>query len=132
MKPRLTTVAAPLFLELALGIGVGMVGTALAARLGDTQAAAFALANHVLAALFILFRIVGAGVSVVVAQALGRAQRDAADAVARAAFGASTWLGATIALAGWWLAARAAARRSTRRPTCCRWPCRCCSGWRRP
>jgi putative MATE family efflux protein len=105
MKPRLTTVAAPLFLELALGIGVGMVGTALAARLGDTQAAAFALANHVLAALFILFRIVGAGVSVVVAQALGRAQRDAADAVARAAFGASTWLGAAIALAGWALAA---------------------------
>jgi putative MATE family efflux protein len=104
-KPRLTAVAAPLFLELALGIGVGMAGTALAARLGDTQAAAFALANHVMAALFILFRVVGAGVSVVVAQALGRAQREAADAVARAAMGASTWLGGAIALAGALLAA---------------------------
>jgi putative MATE family efflux protein len=99
VKPRLTAVAAPLFFELALGIGVGMVGTALAARLGDAHAAAFALANHVFSALFILFRIVGAGVSVVVAQALGRSNRAAADAAARAALGASTWLGAGIALA---------------------------------
>lgn len=96
---RLTAVAAPLFFELALGIAVGMAGLALAARLGDAQAAAFALANHVVSMLFILFRIVGAGVSVVVAQALGRGQRATADAVARAALGASTWLGAALALA---------------------------------
>jgi putative MATE family efflux protein len=99
MKPRLVAVAAPLFVELALAIGMGMVGTLLAARLGDHHAAAFALGNHVFGLLFIFFRIVGAGVSVVVAQALGRGQRDAAHAVARAALGASTWLGASIALA---------------------------------
>jgi putative MATE family efflux protein len=105
VQPRLTAVAAPLFFELALGIGIGMTGTALAARLGDAQGAAFALANHVLSMLFILFRIVGAGVSVVVAQSLGRAQRTAADAAAKAALGASTWLGGAIALATLLLAA---------------------------
>lgn len=105
MKPRLASVAAPLFVELALGIGVGMVGTALAARLGDTPAAAFALANHVLAMLFILFRIVGAGVSVVVAQRLGRGDRDGAAATACAALGASSWLGVVIAAAALALAA---------------------------
>ncbi len=89
--------AVPLFAELALGIGVGMAGTAMAAHLGDAQGAAFALANHVAAALFILFRVVGAGVSVVVAQALGRGQRSAADAVARAALGASSWAGLGLA-----------------------------------
>jgi putative MATE family efflux protein len=99
MKPRLIPVAAPLFIELALGISVGMVGTALAAHLGDGPAAAFALANHVLAMLFILFRIVGAGVSVVVAQSLGRGDRAAADATARATLAAATWLGGAIALA---------------------------------
>ena len=57
---NLPAVAGPLFLELALGIGVGMAGTALAARLGDGAAAAFALANHVVVTLFILFLIVGA------------------------------------------------------------------------
>jgi putative MATE family efflux protein len=104
MKPRLIPVAAPLFLELALGIGVGMFGTALAARLGDSPAAAFALAHHVLAMLFILFRIVGAGVSVVVAQSLGRGDRAVADATARATLAASSWLGVAIALAAIWFA----------------------------
>jgi putative MATE family efflux protein len=98
-RPSLFAVAAPLFAELALGIAVGMTGTALAARLGDAHGAAFALANHVISMLFILFRIVGAGVSVVVAQGLGQGRREGADAVARAALGASTWVGAALALA---------------------------------
>ncbi len=69
--PRLLPLALPLFAEMALGIGMGLVGTVLAARLGDAQGAAFALCNQVLAMLFVFFRIIGAGVGVVVAQALG-------------------------------------------------------------
>lgn len=101
--PRLLAIAPPLFAELGLGIAVGLVGTLLAARLSDTHGAAFALANHVNAMLFILFRIVGAGVGVVVAQALGGGRRDRADALARATLGAATWVGgftALLALAG--------------------------------
>jgi Na+-driven multidrug efflux pump len=70
-----------------------MIGTLLAARVSDAAGAAFALANHVLATLFILFRIIGAGVSVVVTQSLGGGRRDQADALARAALGASSWIG---------------------------------------
>jgi Na+-driven multidrug efflux pump len=92
-QPRLFALAWPLFLELLLGIAVGVAGTALAARVSDTAGGAFALANHVAATLFILFRIVGAGVGVVVTQNLGAGRRDGANAVARAALGASTWLG---------------------------------------
>jgi putative MATE family efflux protein len=92
-RPRLFTLAWPLFLELLLGIGVGVVGTALAARLSDEAGGAFALANHVTAMLFMLFRIVGAGVGVVITQGLGAGRRDQADAVARAVLGASTWIG---------------------------------------
>ena len=91
--PRLASIAVPLLVELGLGIAVGIVGTVLAARLSDRHGAAFALAGHVLAVLFILFRIVGAGVSVVVAQSLGAGRRDAADLVARATLGASSWVG---------------------------------------
>lgn len=100
-RPRLFPLAWPLFLELLLGIGLGVIATALAARLSDDSGAAFALANHVSATLFILFRLIGAGVSVVVTQSLGGGRRDQADAVARAALGASSWLGgisATLAL----------------------------------
>jgi Na+-driven multidrug efflux pump len=71
--PRLVSIALPLFAELGLGIAVGVVGTLLAARLSDTTGAAFALANQVAAMLFILFRIVGAGIGVVARHA-GRQQ----------------------------------------------------------
>ena len=96
--PRLLNLAWPLFLELLLGIGMGVVGTALASRLSDQSGAAFALANHVVGMLFILFRVVGAGVGVVVTQALGAGRRETADALARAALGASTWVGGLVAL----------------------------------
>jgi len=92
-RPRLFNLAWPLFMEMLLGIGIGVMGTALAARLSDSAGGAFALAHHVYGTLFILFRIVGAGVSVVVTQNLGGGRRDRADGVARAALGASTWLG---------------------------------------
>lgn len=90
---KLAKIAPPLFFELVLGIGVGLIGTVLAARVSDNAAAAFALANQVAAMLFILFRIVGAGVTVVITQNLGAQRRAAADAASRAVLGASTWLG---------------------------------------
>jgi putative MATE family efflux protein len=93
VRPRLFALTWPLLLELLLGISIGIVGTALAARLSDDSGAAFGLANQVFATLFILFRVIGAGVSVAVTQALGAGRRDQADAVARAVVGASTWLG---------------------------------------
>ena len=96
--PRLMALAWPLLLELLLGILVGVIGTALAAQLSDTAGAAFAMAGHVAAMIFILFRVVGAGVGVVVAQSLGGGQRAGADALARAAVGASTWVGGFTAL----------------------------------
>ena len=97
-SPRLFNLAWPLLIELLLGMTVGIVGTAMAARLSDTSGAAFALSHHVFGTLFLLFRIVGAGVGVVITQALGAGRRDAADAVARAVLGASTWIGLAVAL----------------------------------
>ncbi len=88
----------PLLVELLLGSLVGMAGTVLAARASDASGAAFALAHHVFGTLFIVFRIVGAGVGVVIAQALGAGRREHADAVARAVLGASSWIGLAVAL----------------------------------
>ena len=97
-SPRLFALTWPLLLELLLGMAVGIAGTAMAARMSDASGAAFALAHQVFGTLFIVFRIVGAGVGVVVTQALGAGQRAHADAVARAVLGASTWIGLAVAL----------------------------------
>lgn len=97
-RPHLFGIAWPIFAEFLLGMTVGAVGLWLAARDSDTAAGAFSLANHLMAALFILFRVVGIGVSVVITQNLGAGRRDQADAVARAGLGASTWMGLGVAL----------------------------------
>ena len=96
--PKLWPLLWPLFLELALAMAVGLVATALAARVSDGAAASFALSNQLQATLFIVFRVIGAGIGVVITQALGSGRRDAADALARAALGASSWIGLACAL----------------------------------
>lgn len=97
-KPHLFSLAWPLMAELVLGFAVGLLGLWLASKVSDTASAAFALSNHVLSAFFLLFRVVSMGVSVVITQNLGANNRTQANAIARAALGASTWLGLFSAL----------------------------------
>lgn len=96
-RPRLFSITWPLFTELLLGISVGLVGLWLASRESDAASGAFALANHVQATFFLLFRIISVGVSVVLTQNLGAGNREAADQTARASLGASTWMGLATA-----------------------------------
>ncbi|WP_374360164.1 MATE family efflux transporter [Pseudoduganella danionis] len=98
---RMHALVWPLLAELGLAMAISVAGTALASRSSDAAGAAFAIASQVTAMLFLLFRIIGAGVSVVVTQKLGARQYDAAQNVARAVVGASSWLGGISALAGW-------------------------------
>ncbi len=96
--PRLLQVAAPIYVELTLAIGVGMFATWLVSRAGDEAAAAFSLGNHVMTLLLMLFRIVGAGISVSVSNRIGAGDRDGAAAIARNCFAAAVWSGLAIAL----------------------------------
>jgi putative MATE family efflux protein len=98
-RPGLVQIAWPLFSELLLGTLVGLAGLALAARVSDASSGAYAMANHVQQAFFLLFRIISMGVSVVITQQLGAGDRQGADASARAALGASSWLGLGAGLA---------------------------------
>lgn len=92
-RPGLVALTWPLAAELLLGTLVGLAGLALAAKVSDAASGAYAMANHVQQAFFLLFRIVSMGVSVVITQQLGAGDRAGADASARASLGASTWLG---------------------------------------
>jgi putative MATE family efflux protein len=90
----------PLLLELSLGVAVSFAGTALAGQIGNQHAAAFALTNQVIATLFVLFRILGAGIGVVVAQHLGAHHLQSAQRIARIAVRASFVVGTLLAIAG--------------------------------
>ena len=94
-KPRssLLAITWPLLADLVLGITVGLIGLSMASQESAAAVAAFTLSNHVQASFFLLFRIISMGVSVVITQNLGAGHRSVADATARAAIGASGWLG---------------------------------------
>jgi len=98
MNLKFGAIVAPLFFELSIGMAVGMLGTSFAAHISDAAGAAFALTNHLFGLLFMVFRLVGAGIGVVVSQNLGAKHRDEADRVARAALAAGTWMGGSMAV----------------------------------
>ena len=98
-RPGLVAITWPLFTELLLATGVSLAGLTLASRVSDIAAGAFVLSQHVWAAFYLLFRIVSLGASVVVTQQLGAGDRAGADQSARAALGASFWLGLATAVA---------------------------------
>lgn len=92
-RPALVALTWPILAELLLGVAVAAAGLWLASQASDRSAAAYALANQVQATFFILFRVIGMGVSVVITQSLGAGQTAAARATALASLSASTWLG---------------------------------------
>jgi len=98
-RPHIFTLAWPLLVELVLTVAVGVAGTSLAAHMSDVAGAGFAIAMQISVTLFLLFRIVGSGIGVVITQSLGAGQPAAARRVALASLGASTWIGAFGALA---------------------------------
>lgn len=97
-RQRLLGLAWPLLAEMLLGFAVSLVGLWLASRESDISSAAFALSNQWHGVFFLLFRIIGMGVSVVITQNLGAGNHHGANAVARAALGASAWLGLVAAV----------------------------------
>ncbi len=97
-QPRLLHIAAPIFAELALAIGVGIFATWLVSRVGDTHAAAFAITLHLTSLLVLLFRVVGAGVAVAVSNRLGAGDRAGALIITRNSFAAAGVVGVCVAL----------------------------------
>lgn len=95
-QPRLLFVVAPLLVESVLGLAVGLIGTLLASKISDTAGAAFGLSNQIWGFLFILFRVIGAGISVVVSHHLGARQIASADIVSKASLGGAMWVGLFI------------------------------------
>lgn len=98
---RLFAITWPIFIENALMVAMGIFGLWMASRVSDGAVAAFGLANQIVGAFQIVFRVVSIGSSVVVTQHHGAGDRPGADAVARAGLAAAVWIGvATLVFVG--------------------------------
>jgi putative MATE family efflux protein len=96
MALKLGAISWPILSEHLLHAGLGILFVWLTARISDGTAAAFGVSNMLMMSFFILFRLVGVGASVVVAQNLGAGDERGAARVARASLGAAVWLGVAV------------------------------------
>ncbi len=95
-RPRLNAVAIPILGEFLLGYSVVMAGLWLASHTSDGAAGSLGLANQVLEALSVVFRVLAIGMGVVITQLLGAQQQDGARQTALSGLGACTWAGLTV------------------------------------
>jgi len=96
-RPRLNAVAIPILGEFLLGYSVVMAGLWLASHTSDGAAGSLGLANQVLEALSVSFRVLAIGMGVVITQLLGGLQHDSVRQTALSALGACTWVGLAVA-----------------------------------
>ena len=96
-RPRLNAVAIPILGEFLLGYSVVMAGLWLASQTSDGAAGSLGLANQVLEALSVVFRVLAIGMGVTITQLLGAEQRDGARQTALSGLGACTWAGLAVA-----------------------------------
>src|ERR1035437_791558 len=96
-RPRLNAIAGPILGEFLLGYTIAIIGLWLASHTSDGAAGSLGLANQVLETLYVVFRVLAIGMSVVIAQLLGGHQPDSAKRMALAGLGACTWSGLTVA-----------------------------------
>ena len=95
-RPRLNAIAGPIVGEFLLGYTVIIIGLWLASHTSDGAAGSLGLATQVLEALYVAFRVLAIGMSVVVTQLLGGDQKDRVRKTALAGLGACTWVGLAI------------------------------------
>lgn len=101
VRLRLFAITWPIFIENALMVAMGLFGLWMASRVSDGAVATYGLANQVVGAMQIIFRVASIGTSVVVTQYQGAGDPAGARAVARSGLAASVWVGlATLLLVG--------------------------------
>lgn len=101
LHAELLSVAWPILAEMLLMQLAGILSLWLISRISDQDAAIFAMVNHIIFSIVLLFRIVSMGCGVVIAQHLGGSNKQGAADVARAALASNLLFGLASGLLLW-------------------------------
>ncbi|WP_075980241.1 MATE family efflux transporter [Bacillus massilinigeriensis] len=88
----------PLFIELALHMGMGIIATFILSHYSDAAAAGVGVGNQLLNIFILVFNVTAVGATILIGQKLGANQIHKAKQLARSAVGLNFWFGITIAL----------------------------------
>ncbi|WP_462408662.1 MATE family efflux transporter [Neobacillus sp. Marseille-QA0830] len=97
-EQSLFSISWPLFIELTLHMGVGIIATFMLGHYSDDAAAGVGVANQLLNLFILVFNVTSIGATVLVSQNLGAGQLKRARDLARSVFGLNFWFGIIVAI----------------------------------
>ncbi|MEH7072891.1 MATE family efflux transporter [Neobacillus drentensis] len=83
----------PLFIEISLHMGMGIVATLILSGYSDNAVAGVGVANQILNIFILVFNVTAIGATILIGQNLGANRLDRARRLARSAFGVNFWFG---------------------------------------
>ena len=97
-EQTLFSISWPLFIELALHMGIGIAATLMLSHYSDAAAAGVGVANQLLNIFILVFNITSIGGTVLISQNLGAGRLNKARQLARSVFGLNFWFGISVAI----------------------------------
>ncbi|GER66287.1 putative transporter YisQ [Weizmannia acidilactici] len=88
----------PLFIELSLHMGIGIIATLMLSHYSDNAAAGVGVANQLLNMFILIFNVTSIGAVILIGQNLGAGKIREARQVAHSAFGLNFWFGLAVGL----------------------------------
>ncbi|TCI51478.1 MATE family efflux transporter [Exiguobacterium sp. SH1S21] len=86
----------PIFIELALHMGTGIIATLMLAQYSDAAASAVGVANQLLNVFLIVFSVTSVGATILIGQAIGAGRMKKSRDLARSAVSLNMWLGVVM------------------------------------
>ncbi|MFN4214381.1 MULTISPECIES: MATE family efflux transporter [Exiguobacterium] len=86
----------PIFIELALHMGTGIIATLMLAHYSDAAASAVGVANQLLNVFLIVFSVTSVGATILIGQAIGAGRMKKSRDFARSAVSLNMWLGVVM------------------------------------
>ncbi|TCI24020.1 MATE family efflux transporter [Exiguobacterium sp. SH5S13] len=86
----------PIFIELALHMGTGIIATLMLAQYSDAAASAVGVANQLLNVFLIVFSVTSVGATILIGQAIGAGRMKKSRDFARSAVSLNMWLGVVM------------------------------------
>jgi len=97
-KPKLLTLAWPIFVEQALRMLIAIVDTFMVSHISDSAVAGVSVSSQIVICFIIIFNFIGIGSSVVITHHLGANDRAGADKIATTAISTNLWMGLAASL----------------------------------
>lgn len=97
-EQTLLQISWPIFMELSLHMGAGIIATLMLGHYSDDAAAGVGVANQLLNIFILVFNVTSIGATILISQSIGAKDYQRSRRLARSSFGINFWFGVIIGI----------------------------------